>query len=303
MEKLISKAALSLYKEINTNKKIFSRFKGINENRKIMELESDLALFLLENKQKLSKKLSNLPNKEFYLKKAFINHLKDKERTKDNSFFLYLRKKIIDDFKKSKEIISKNYDSFIYFSISKSPTVFLNSNTIDFNDVFYPENDEFRIENQIVKQKNLKNLFFHFMNEVEKYGYKKNKTAVNVNDFNAWIFSNNMFENSWVSIDDKNSFIEIHDKNLPDIYDDSELIANQILSEFNEKEQKALSCYLFQTKKADVSRELGYSSQSALTALIKKTLKKLQSIFHKNNFNPNEAEDIINSIKNILDKN
>ncbi|NCC71275.1 hypothetical protein EOM09_06860 [bacterium] len=77
MHELIEKAAIKTANEINTNKRIFRRFKNKKKEEIIAELISDIAEYLLENKESLSIKLANLPNKEKYLKNAFINYLKD----------------------------------------------------------------------------------------------------------------------------------------------------------------------------------------------------------------------------------
>ncbi|MCB9481178.1 MAG: hypothetical protein H6680_05095 [Desulfobacteraceae bacterium] len=300
MHELIKQAAIETAKEINENKRIFRRFKNMTKAEIIAELQSDLAEYYLENKDTLSLKLTKLPNKEKYLKKAFINHLKDKERTKNNDFFSYLRKKIIDDFKKADEIISEIYNNFVYFSISKNPTNFLNKNLIDFDDIYYPEENDFRNETQISKKKNLKTLFFHFMDEVEKFGHKKQETAVKADDFNLWIFSNNMFEPHFVSTDEMIN--EIKDSNpISVISEDFKKISQKILSEFNEKEQKVLKCLLFGTSKSKLSKELGYSKPSGFTHFKDKTMDKLKIIFTKNQITDEDSE-IIYEIKNLLDK-
>lgn len=300
MEKLIEKAAIQTANGINANKRIFRRFKNMTKAEIISELQSDLAEYLLENKESLSKKLANLPNKEKYLKKAFINHLKDKERTKNNDFFSYLRKKIIDDFKKSDEIVSGIYKNSVYFSLSKNPTNFLNKNLIDFDDIYYPEENDFRNETLISKKKNLKALFFLFMDEVEKFGHKKKETALKADDFNLWIFSNNMFEPNFVSTDEMIN--EIPDSNpISVISEDFKNISQKILSEFNEKEKKALKCFLFETSKSKLSKELGYSNPSGFSYFLKNTIIKLQINLKKNNITKEDSE-IIYEIKTLLDK-
>ncbi|MDY0362304.1 MAG: hypothetical protein RBR08_12695 [Desulforegulaceae bacterium] len=300
MHELIEKAAIETAKEINANKRIFRRFKNKKKEEIIAELISDLAEYYLENKDTLSIKLANLPNKEKYLKKAFINHLKDKERTKNNDFFSYLRKKIIDDFKKSDEIVSEIYKNSVYFSLSKNPTNFLNKNLIDFDDIYYPEENDFRNETLISKKKNLKALFFHFMDEVEKFGHKKKETAVKADDFNLWIFSNNMFEPNFVSTDEMIN--EIKDSNpVSVISEDFKDISQNILCEFDEKEKKVLKCIFFGTSKSKLSKELGYASPSGFTHFKDKIMDKLKITFTKNQITDEDSE-IIYEIKNLLDK-
>jgi hypothetical protein len=300
MHELIEKAAIKTANEINTNKRIFRRFKNKKKEEIIAELISDIAEYLLENKDTLSIKLANLPNKEKYLKNAFINYLKDKERTKNNDFFSYLRKKIIDDFKKSDEIVSKIYNNSVYFSLSKNPTNFLNKNLIDFDDICYLEENDFRNETQISKKKNLKALFFHFMDEVEKFGHKKHETAVKADDFNLWIFSNNMFEPRFVSTNEMIN--EIPDSNpISVISEDFKEISQKILCEFDETEQKVLKCIFFETSKSKLSKELGYASPSGFTHFKDKIMDKLKISFTKNQIT-DEDSGIIYEIKNLLDK-
>ncbi|MGM0608946.1 MAG: hypothetical protein ACQESP_11065 [Candidatus Muiribacteriota bacterium] len=299
---IINKVSISIAKKIQYSKQdsAYAEFKGMDFSDIKSEILSELTIFLYE-KSGVLEKVANVAAPEHYIEKAFKNYLIDKNRKKDKNFFSYLRKTTIDNFRNADNFFHKDskFHGIILSNVNiTSPP--LNFDDTSLKEITYPDKFDFHDENKVTKKKNIIHLFNCFIKEIKIIYPELENICVKADDFTKWIFLNNTFEisftefNEQVSPDKTDSDLSAEDNN------NAEYAANNILKKLDYKEKEALKADFFKINKKTLSEKLGYSSQSGVSELIKKTRNKLKTELSQINNYPDSSEKTHEFQKNIL---
>ncbi|MGM0609164.1 MAG: hypothetical protein ACQESP_12205 [Candidatus Muiribacteriota bacterium] len=299
---IINKISKSFAKKIHysNQESVYAEFKGMNLDEIKSEILSELTIFIYE-KIEILEKVANLSAPEQYIEKAFKNYLIDKNRKKDKNFFSYLRKTIIDNFRNADNLFH-NDSKFhgIILSYNDIATPPLNFDHTSLKKITYPDNFDFHDENKISKKKNITSLFNCFIKEIKIIYPELENICVKADDFTKWIFLNNTFEISFTEFNEQISPEKTDFDLSAEDKKSAECAANNILKKLDYKEKEALKTYFFKTNKKTLSEKLGYSSQSGVSELIKKTRKKLKTEFSQINYYSDSSEKKREFQKNIL---
>jgi len=165
--------------------------RSINDsfNDMIKIIESELVLFLLENKSSFQEKMISRPqNKAYYLKWSFMNYCKDKARRRDADPFRYLYKRAAGVLRKSELFYTaaKGKMATAYsMEAENRPVPPLTSE--DYGAIFFPANLLKSYDyGSISKESALVELAAHFWRQVSDL-WEGEPVLVDIKDFVSWV--------------------------------------------------------------------------------------------------------------------